>query len=142
VLILLKKLQIELGMGIIFVTHDLGVAAQIADAVAVMYAGRIVEYGSASDILLNPRHPYTMGMLASTVHGQDRHRDIEAIPGSPPDLRSLPPGCSFAPRCKYAVEACAKAVPPEFARPGGGYARCIRMDEIVHQMGAPQPAHA
>jgi peptide/nickel transport system ATP-binding protein len=142
VLILLKKLQLDMGMGIIFVTHDLGVAAQIADTVAVMYAGRIVEYGSASDILLNPRHPYTIGMLASTVHGQDRHRDIEAIPGSPPDIRSLPPGCSFAPRCTHAIEACSKAVPAQFARPGGGYARGIRMDEIVQKIGAPQPVHA
>src|SRR5262247_689529 len=83
VLILLRKLQKELGMGVIFVTHDLGVAAQIADKVAVMYAGRIVEYGSVRDVLLRPSHPYTIGMLASTVHGQARDADIEAIPGSP-----------------------------------------------------------
>ncbi|MEN3382708.1 MAG: peptide/nickel transport system ATP-binding protein, partial [Hyphomicrobiales bacterium] len=84
VLILLRKLQRDLGMGVIFVTHDLGVAAQIADKVAVMYAGRIVEYGDVRDVLMRPRHPYTLGMLASTVHGQPRDRDIEAIPGSPP----------------------------------------------------------
>src|SRR6267154_917688 len=103
ILILLRKLQKEFGMGVIFVTHDLGVAAQIADKVAVMYAGRIVEYGAARDVRMNPRHPYTIGMLASTVDGKMRSKDIEAIPGSPPDLRFLSPGCSFAPRCKLAV---------------------------------------
>src|SRR6185503_14755628 len=95
VLVLLRKLQQELGMGMIFVTHDMGVAAQIADKVAVMYAGRIVEYGTAADVLLRPRHPYTLGMLASTVHGQARGHDIEAIPGNPPDLRRAIVGCSF-----------------------------------------------
>ena len=69
VLILLRKLQKEFGMGVIFVTHDLGVAAQIADKVAVMYAGRIVEYGNVRDVLMRPSHPYTLGMLASTIHG-------------------------------------------------------------------------
>jgi len=140
VLILLKKLQMEIGMGVIFVTHDLAVAAQIADKVAVMYAGRIVEYGSARDILLNPRHPYTLGMLSSTVHGQDRHKDIEAISGSPPDLRALPPGCSFAPRCKYAVDACTQQVPPPLDKDGGGFVRCIRMSEIAQTMAPPVAA--
>ena len=106
VLILLRKLQKELGMGLIFVTHDLSVAAQIADRIAVMYAGRIIEEGSARDVLMNPCHPYTIGMLASTVHGQARGQDIEAIPGSPPDLRALPEGCAFAPRCKFAAPEC------------------------------------
>ncbi|GHA19152.1 ABC transporter ATP-binding protein [Devosia pacifica] len=131
VLILLKKLQEEMGMGIIFVTHDLGVAAQIADKVAVMYAGRLVEYGLARDILLNPRHPYTIGMLNSTVRGQDRSVDIEAIPGNPPDLRNLPPGCAFAPRCGFALEQCSAAQPEPAARPDAGYARCIRLDETA-----------
>jgi peptide/nickel transport system ATP-binding protein len=112
VLILLRKLQQEFGMGLIFVTHDLGVAAQIADRVAVMYAGRIVEQGTARDVLLNPRHPYTIGMLASTLHGRVRGRDIEAIPGSPPDMRALPAGCSFAPRCSDRSEDCVQLDPP------------------------------
>jgi len=126
VLILLRKLQKELGMGVIFVTHDLGVAAQIADRVAVMYAGRIVEYGDVRDVLMHPRHPYTLGMLASTVHGQPRDKDIEAIPGSPPDMRRLAPGCSFAPRCRYADAACTAAVPAtEDVAPGHRVA-CIK----------------
>jgi len=113
-------------MGVIFVTHDLGVAAQIADRVAVMYAGRIVEYGDVRDVLMHPGHPYTLGMLASTVHGQPRDKDIEAIPGSPPDMRRLAPGCSFAPRCRYADAACTAAVPAtEDVAPGHRVA-CIK----------------
>ncbi len=104
VLILLRKLQRELGMGTIFVTHDLGVASEIADRIAVMYAGRIVEEGPVADVLRAPMHPYTQGLLASTVHGQSRDNDIEAIPGSPPDLRRLPSGLRVrAPLCEGAV---------------------------------------
>ncbi len=115
VLILLRRLQREMGMGTIFVTHDLGVASEIADRVAVMYAGRIVEEGPVAEILADPKHPYTQGLLASTVHGQDRAHDINAIPGSPPDLRRLRAGCSFGPRCTRAVAACLDGVPePRF----------------------------
>ncbi|MDR3472925.1 MAG: ABC transporter ATP-binding protein [Devosia sp.] len=130
VLVLLRKLQRELGMSVIFVTHDLGVAAQIADKVAVMYAGRIVEYGDVRDVLLNPQHPYTRGMLSSTVKDQERGKPLGAIPGAPPDLRLLPPGCSFAPRCKYAEPACTAAVPPEITDPTGHMARCIRLQQV------------
>src|SRR5204862_1321732 len=116
---LLRQLQRELGMGMIFVTHDLGVAAEIADTVAVMYAGRIVESGPAARLLKAPVHPYTAGLLAPTVHGQPPDRDIDAIPGSPPDLRRLPPGCSFAPRCPRRIADCRRAVPePRFTEPG------------------------
>jgi peptide/nickel transport system ATP-binding protein len=119
VLILLRRLQRELGMGMIFVTHDLGVASEIADTIAVMYAGRIVESGPVGQVLSAPEHPYTAGLLASTVHGQPRDRDIDAIPGSPPDLRRLPPGCSFAPRCLRRMADCRVAVPqPRFPAPG------------------------
>jgi peptide/nickel transport system ATP-binding protein len=119
VLILLRRLQRELGMGMIFVTHDLGVAAEIADTVAVMYAGRIVESGPVAQVLSAPKHPYTAGLLASTVHGQPRDRDIDAIPGSPPDLRRLAQGCSFAPRCPRRTAECCVVVPqPRFPEPG------------------------
>jgi len=115
VLILLRRLQRELGMGMIFVTHDLGVAAEIADTVAVMYAGRMVESGPVAQVLANPAHPYTAGLLASTVHGQSRDRDIDAIPGSPPDMRRLSPGCSFAPRCPRRIGVCHNVRPdPRF----------------------------
>jgi peptide/nickel transport system ATP-binding protein len=134
VLILLRKLQKEMGMGVIFVTHDLGVAAQIADKVAVMYAGRIVETGAVGDVLMHPRHPYTLGMLASTVHGQSRDRDIQAIPGSPPDMRRLPPGCSFFPRCAAAVPACAAGMPAPRPVGQGHEVRCIRADQSEADM--------
>ena len=131
VLVLLRRLQRELGMGMIFVTHDLGVAAEIADTVAVMYAGRIVESGSVGRVLQAPAHPYTAGLLASTVHGQPRERDIEAIPGSPPDLRRLPPGCSFAPRCPRRIAECRRAVPePRLPEPGH-IAACVAVTGAV-----------
>jgi peptide/nickel transport system ATP-binding protein len=136
VLVLLRKLQQELGMGVIFVTHDMGVAAQIADKVAVMYAGRIVEYGTAADVLLRPSHPYTLGMLASTVHGQARGRDIEAIPGNPPDLRRPIVGCSFAPRCKYATPSCLAATPEPVDIGNGQYAACLRTGRLEDKVEA------
>lgn len=111
VLVLLHQLQDELEMGVIFVTHDIGVAAQIADKIAVMYAGEIVEFGSARDVLLNPNHPYTRAMLASTVHGQARDTDLPVIPGDPADLRRLVAGCRFAPRCGVSKDVCVETSP-------------------------------
>ena len=135
VLILLRRLQQELGMGTVFVTHDLGVAAEIADRVAVMYAGRVVEEGPVVEVLRRPAHPYTAGLLASTVHDQAPDEDIAAIPGSPPDLRRLPPGCSFAPRCAMVLDACRKDFPkPVFPGPGR-MARCLRVAEMLQQAG-------
>ena len=130
VLILLRKLQQEFGMALMFVTHDLGVASQIADRVAVMYAGRIVEEGSALEVLLNPRHPYTIGMLASTMQGRVRGRDIEAIPGSPPDMRVLPAGCGFAPRCRFATAACRDTTPSAVTIEPGHSVACLRVAEV------------
>jgi peptide/nickel transport system ATP-binding protein len=127
VLILLRRLQRELGMGMIFVTHDLGVAAEIADTIAVMYAGRIVESGTVAEVLRAPAHPYTKGLLASTVHGQPRDRDIDAIPGSPPDMRRLPPGCSFAPRCAERLPACRIDLPEPRVPQAGHMAACLRV---------------
>ena len=131
VLILLRRLQRELGMGIMFVTHDLGVAAEIADRIAVMYAGRIVEDGPVARCLRAPLHPYTQGLLASTVHGQGRDVDIEAIPGSPPDLRRLPPGCAFAPRCAKVQSECRVAVPEPRWPSRERMARCVRVADAA-----------
>jgi peptide/nickel transport system ATP-binding protein len=131
VLILLRRLQQEMGMGTIFVTHDLGVAAEIADRVAVMYAGRVIEEGPVADVLRAPAHPYTAGLLASTVHDQAPDEDIAAIPGSPPDLRRLPPGCSFAPRCPHAQEVCRQAFPEPVYPAPGRMARCVRVGEMA-----------
>ncbi|MGA8756433.1 MAG: ABC transporter ATP-binding protein [Stellaceae bacterium] len=129
VLILLRRLQRELGMGMIFVTHDLGVAAEIADTIAVMYAGRIVESGPVAQVLSAPAHPYTAGLLASTVHGELGDRDIAAIPGSPPDLRRLSPGCSFAPRCARRTAECRRAVPEPRIPAPGRMAACLAVAE-------------
>jgi peptide/nickel transport system ATP-binding protein len=131
VLILLRRLQRELGMGMIFVTHDLGVAAEIADTIAVMYAGRIVESGPVAQILSAPAHPYTAGLLASTVHGQPRDRDIDAIPGSPPDLRRLPQGCSFAPRCPRRMADCRIIVPQPRIPALGHMAACHAVADCI-----------
>jgi peptide/nickel transport system ATP-binding protein len=131
VLVLLRRLQQELGMGTIFVTHDLGVAAEIADRVAVMYAGRVIEEGPVADVLRAPAHPYTAGLLASTVHDQAPDQDIAAIPGSPPDLRRLPPGCSFAPRCGLVTPACRQSFPEPVYPAPGRMARCLRVADVL-----------
>ena len=127
VLVLLRELQRELGMGVVIVTHDLGVAAEVADRVAVMYAGQIVEQGPVRDVLRHPAHPYTQGLLSSVI--REGGADIPAIPGAPPDLRRPPPGCAFAPRCPQAIEACVRGVPEERAIAPGRTARCIRVGE-------------
>ena len=111
VILLLRELQQELGMATIFVTHDVGVAAEISDQVVVMYGGRIVERGGASEVLKTPQHSYTNGLLSSTVHGVAPGSKIDAIPGMPPDLAAMPPGCAFGPRCKHAIAECTAAVP-------------------------------
>jgi peptide/nickel transport system ATP-binding protein len=129
VLLLLRQLQEELGMGVIFVTHDLGVAAEIADTIAVMYAGRIVETGSVQEVLRQALHPYTAGMLSSTIVGHKRGTRIEAIPGTPPDLRRLPAGCSFAPRCHAATAACTATLPAAQHFATGRMACCIHLSQ-------------
>ncbi|MBN8925973.1 MAG: dipeptide ABC transporter ATP-binding protein DppD [Rhodospirillales bacterium 69-11] len=131
VLLLLRQLQQELGMAIVFVTHDVGVAAEISDRIAVMYAGRFVESGTTREIMRDPRHPYTQGLLASTVHGAMRGAKLETIPGTPPNLASLPPGCAFAPRCRYAIDACRAGDVPVVTGPTGAMVRCVRAAETV-----------
>lgn len=118
ILLLLRELQKELGMATIVVTHDLGVACETADRVAVMYAGRFVETGSVTSMMETPRHPYTCGLMNSTVHGQARGSRLSTIEGSPPDLASLPAGCSFAPRCVDAWDACTAAAPRSYVFEG------------------------
>ena len=105
ILLLLRELQREFGMSVIFVTHDIGVAIEICDRVAVMYAGQIVEQGKLRDIVRTPVHPYAKGLLASTVHGAKRGQRLETIPGTPPSLDKAPASCSFAPRCTLRAAA-------------------------------------
>ena len=129
-LLLLRQLQRDLGMAVIFVTHDMGVAAEISDRVAVMYAGRFVESGSVEDVLLTPRHPYAAALLRSTVHAGMRGVPLETISGSPPDLSALPPGCSFAARCRHAQGICRADVPVSLPVGPGHVAACLRVGEI------------
>jgi peptide/nickel transport system ATP-binding protein len=125
ILLLLRELQRELGMSVIFVTHDVGVACEVADRIAVMYAGRMVESGSVGEVMQSPRHPYTSGLLSSIVRGELKGQRIEAIAGSPPDLADLPPGCSFGPRCRFAKEECRAEVPRARMLEGGRAVRCV-----------------
>ncbi|WP_433441164.1 ABC transporter ATP-binding protein [Nonomuraea sp. CA-141351] len=119
VLRVLERLRAEHGTSIIIITHDLGVVAEIADRVAVMYAGRIVEQGTRAEVLESPQHPYTMGLLASVppIDGPVAER-LPAIPGSPLTGIDRPPGCAFAPRCAAAHDACSS--PPDLTRRFGG----------------------
>lgn len=107
ILDLMRRLQAEMGMSILFITHDMGVVAEIADDVAVMYAGAIVENAPVNDLFDAPTHPYTQGLLAS-IPRPDRPRDtrLVPIPGAVPSLAAMPPGCAFAPRCRLASSAC------------------------------------
>jgi peptide/nickel transport system ATP-binding protein len=106
ILLLLRELQKEMNMSVIFVTHDIGAAVEVADRIAVMYAGRIVEQGAVADVVHRPMHPYTAGLLASTVDASDKGQPLKAIPGAPPDMSNPPVGCAFAARCGYASSQC------------------------------------
>jgi len=131
VILLLRELQKELGMAIIFVTHDVGVAAEMSDRVAVMYGGRVIETGPASAVLKTPLHPYTDGLLSSTIHGGMSGQRIVAIPGMPPDLADMPPGCAFAPRCPRVVAACEQRRPLLSATAQDRQVACIRLAETA-----------
>ncbi len=112
ILDLMNRLKDEYGTAIILITHDLGVVAEICQAVMVMYGGKPVEYADVRTLFREPKHPYTWGLLASLPHiGAESNAPLEPIEGSPPDLFNLPDGCSFAPRCKYAMEVCRHTVP-------------------------------
>ena len=120
----LRSLQREYGTSIIFITHDLGVVAELCDRVVVMYGGLIMEEAPIEEIFVNPLHPYTMGLLASIpgVH-KDKSERLQSIAGSPPDMTSPPAGCPFAPRCPYARNICAAECPP-YVQAGGHRAMC------------------
>jgi peptide/nickel transport system ATP-binding protein len=136
ILDLLQKLQRERGMGILFVTHNLGVVAEIADRVVVMYAGRIVESGPVPEVFAHPRHPYTKGLLRSvprlgqSVELKRSGTPLPTIRGNVPSLRNLPRGCAFANRCDYAIEACRAAMPALIEATPTQKSRCIRWQEL------------
>ncbi|MCH7580035.1 MAG: ABC transporter ATP-binding protein [Chloroflexi bacterium] len=131
VLEILARLSRELGTAIIIITHNLGVVARYADRVNVMYAGRIVESGTAKELYANPRHPYTLGLLKSVPRlDQARKTKLDPIEGVPPDLINMPKGCSFYPRCSYRVDKCAQETPPLAAVNEKHYAACWEWQKV------------
>lgn len=120
------RLRDELGFAVIFVTHDLSLLLELADRVAIMYAGRVVETGSAEDLYLNPKHPYTKGLRDSFPPLREPLRPLLGIPGSPPDLRRLPEGCAFHPRCTQKLDVCTDSV-PELRATGGQQSVACRL---------------
>jgi oligopeptide transport system ATP-binding protein len=138
ILSLMQVAQRDRDMGILFITHNLGVVARVATRVAVMYAGVIVEYGSLNDIFYHPRHPYTLGLLGSVPDLMaDAGKRLYSIPGTPPDLFSPPPGCGFSPRCPYCMKVCMDTPPREYQAGEGHAARCWLCDPACP---APVPA--
>ena len=129
VLQLLKEIQREIGMSVMLITHDLGVVAEIADRVAVMYAGRIFEYGPIEAIFSKMRNPYTRGLMHSIPQLTEKRGRLNAIPGQVPDPMDLPVGCKFHPRCYLMIEECKKEEPPLFQVNGDHFSRCIRWQE-------------
>ena len=109
---LLAELQDMTGMGLILITHDLGVVAEVADRVVVMYAGSEVERGPIGEVFAAPRHPYTLGLMRSIPRPDVRTERLNPIAGSPPDLANIPSGCAFRPRCPLARDLCASETPP------------------------------
>ncbi|MFB3885545.1 MAG: ABC transporter ATP-binding protein [Thermodesulfobacteriota bacterium] len=129
VLGLLKEIQREMGMSVMLITHDLGVVSEIADRVAVMYAGRIFEYGPIEAIFNQVRNPYTQGLMSSIPLLEEKKKRLNAIPGQVPDPMDLPVGCKFHPRCYLRIEECRKGEVPLFQVNGDHYSRCIRWRE-------------
>ena len=136
---LLEDLQVQLKISYLFVAHDLAVIRHISDTVAVMHLGKIVEYGDARQIFYRPSHPYTWGLLGAMPNLiQDVKSELYAIPGTPPDLYAPPKGCAFAARCPYAMEACLKEDPPEFACGQGHGSRCWLLDPRAPDVTPPE----
>jgi peptide/nickel transport system ATP-binding protein len=130
----MRRLQADMGMSMLFITHNLGVVAEIAHEVVVMYAGRVVEQAPAETLFGRPSHPYTRALLASTpdpdrdIAADGSRRPLAAIPGFVPSITNLPPGCAFAPRCPLAAQACRETAPELTTVAPGHVARCIRLE--------------
>jgi oligopeptide/dipeptide ABC transporter ATP-binding protein len=136
ILELMKNLTRQMGVAMIIITHNLGVVARYADRVNVMYAGRIIESGTAQDIYHSPKHPYTLALLRSVPRmDQPRGEKLMPVDGQPPDLTKLDDGCSFRPRCGFAVDKCARAA-PDLEEVGNGHiTACWQKNEV--SLGAP-----
>src|SRR6266446_3282183 len=136
----IMRLRNDFGFSVIFITHDLSLLLEIADSIAIMYAGRIVEMGTQEDLYRHPRHPYTSGLLHSFPKLHGPRRTLTGIPGSPPDLRSVPPGCAFHPRCAFAFAACRTNVPAllHVTHEQASHVACHLYDPILNPEGPPE----
>ncbi|GAB5491288.1 MAG: ABC transporter ATP-binding protein [Phototrophicaceae bacterium] len=133
ILEVLKELRAELNFSVIFISHDLAVAAEIADTLATMYAGEIVEIGKVHDVFYNPRHAYTLSLLDAAPRLSAGSEELQSIPGSPPDLIAPPSGCKFHPRCRFATDQCAETPPPPQAQPDNPnhLVRCYHSEQVM-----------
>jgi len=130
ILQLMRNLMKEFGTAVLFITHDLGVIAEIADRVMVMYAGQVVEEADVYALFADPWHPYTLGLMGSTIQIQQDDQTLQTISGTVPSLAKMPEGCRFAPRCPYATDACHASMPPLEEIGDGRRIRCLRWKEI------------
>ena len=126
----LRSLRAQLRFAMLFISHDLSLAAELADRVATMYAGKIVELGGVRDIFYDPRHPYTLGLIEAVPPVAGDLYEISSIPGSPPSLLRIPPGCSFHPRCRYATERCTTEEPPLYQVAAGHTSACHYWSDV------------
>ena len=141
ILELIKQVCGKMGTAVILITHNLGVVARYADRVNVMYAGKVIERGTAPDIYHSPTHPYTLGLLNSVPRlDVARQESLEAIEGMPPDLDSLPPGCAFRPRCRFAVDRCAVDTPVLETLEGQHTVACWAIADVQAAVAAGRPA--
>ncbi|MDA1118763.1 MAG: ABC transporter ATP-binding protein, partial [Proteobacteria bacterium] len=137
ILELLQDLSRRLGVAMLIITHNLGVVARYADRVNVMYAGRIIERGTAAEIYADPRHPYTLGLLRSVPRLDEPIRSrLNPIDGQPPDLTRLPPGCAFAPRCAYRIERCTEVPPLAASGAPGHMSACWEAERLAKAVTA------
>lgn len=138
ILELLRDIQKKTNTAIILITHDLGVVANAADRVAVMYGGKVVETGTVDEIFYKPKHPYTWGLLGSMPKLNDENEELQSIPGSPPDLKDPPKGCPFAARCPYAMKVCDQHMPPSFESSITQKSACWLLDERAPKVEPPE----
>jgi peptide/nickel transport system ATP-binding protein len=137
---LLRELRGKLGFSMLFISHDLSLAAELADRVVTMYAGRAVERATVEDLFYRPRHPYSVGLLRAVPRVSGALGSVASIPGSPPDLVRLPPGCTYAPRCPFAIDACLAAEPPLLLVDTPRHdAACIRWETVARTLGTDAP---
>jgi oligopeptide transport system ATP-binding protein len=129
---LLEELQASIGMALVLITHDLALVSGSADRIGIMYGGRLVEAGTVPDVFHRPSHPYTRGLMHSVPGNARRAEDLHPIPGRPPDLVSLPPGCAYAPRCDRAEQRCVESVPPLVEVVPGRTSACFFAGEEYH----------